>query len=199
MPRKNIAIFSSTKGSLAEAIINYSHEQYYHGKTNIYKVTLVVSNKETSGVVEVAKNFGVDVRIIDDTIFPSGEDYSTALIAVIEEHNIDLIVLAGFLRKIPHGFVTAYPGKIVNIHPALLPKFGGKGMYGMNVHRAVFEAKELFSGCTVHFVNEEYDEGAIIHQEQVCITNCYSPEDIQVKVTNLERQVYPYVIQELTQ
>lgn len=199
MSRKNIAIFSSTKGGLASAIINYSEAQYNLGNTEVYKVSLVVSNKITCGVVEVAKDKGIDVLIIDDTTYQSGKSYSMALLSAIEDYSIDIVVLAGFLRKIPSDFVNALTGRIINIHPALLPKYGGKGMYGINVHKAVFEAKEEFSGCTIHFVNENYDEGAVIYQKQVSIKDCYSPEDVQVKVSLLERQVYPILIHELTE
>lgn len=197
MSKKNIAIFSSSKGSLASAIINYSKEQYSLGITDIYKVPLVISNKSTYGVVEIAKCMGIEVRIVDDTTYQSDEYYSAALISLMEEFQIDIAVLAGYLRKIPKGFVNSYSNRIINIHPALLPKYGGKGMYGINVHRAVFEANEEQSGCTIHYVNEEYDKGSVILQKEVDITDCYSAEDVQVKVALLEREIYPLVIQEL--
>lgn len=173
----NIAIFASGGGSNAQCIL----EHFQHHPS--IQVVLMVSNKADAFALERAQQFGVAtfVHSKDDVI--NGQ-----LLTKLQVFKINFIVLAGYLKKIGEDLVDAYPNRIINIHPALLPKFGGKGMYGMNVHRAVKAAGEKESGPTIHLVNEHYDEGAIIEQHSCSITEQDSAEDIQRKVLQLEHK-----------
>jgi len=181
----NIAIFASGGGSNAEAIINHL-ENHAH-----LTVRLIVSNRKNAGVLDRAKNHGIETLVIDRKEFYENKDFTIKLAAA----QIDLIVLAGFLWLIPPFLVKAFPKKIINIHPALLPKYGGKGMYGHHVHQAVFDNKEKESGPTVHYVNEVYDEGNIILQARCTLLATDRPEDIAAKVLRLEHQVYPVAVE----
>ncbi len=183
---KNIIIFASGSGSNAETIINHFKNSY------LTKVSAVFTNKINAGVIQRAKNHEIPFEVFSKDDFQD-ERFLDKLV----KYNPDLIVLAGFLLKVPEYLVKSFPNKIVNIHPALLPNYGGKGMYGMNVHKAVFENKEKFSGMTIHFVNEHYDEGNIIFQESTDITDCISPEEVALKVLALEHKNYPIVIEDL--
>lgn len=184
---KRIAIFGSGGGSNAQAIIDHfeNHEQI--------EVGLIVSNKKDAFILERGKKHDIPTVLRTKKDFKSSEK----ILEILDEQNIDLIVLAGFLLLIPAYLVKAYPNQIINIHPALLPKFGGKGMYGMNVHRAVAEAKEIKSGPTIHYVNEKFDEGEIIAQFKVALENEDTPESIAKKVLQLEHKHYPEVIEDL--
>ena len=184
---KNIAIFASGDGSNAQNIIDY-----FKSSTNI-KVALVVSNKSTANVLNRAKKASIPTLLIDRTSFYETEE----TIDHLRSANIDLIVLAGFLWMIPESLVKAFPDKIVNIHPALLPKFGGKGMFGMNVHKAVVEAKEKESGISIHFVNEQYDEGKIISQHVCPVAENDTAEDLAKKIHQLEYDNFPKAIADL--
>ena len=184
---KNIAIFASGDGSNAQNIIDF-----FKSSTNI-KVALVVSNKSTANVLNRAKNATIPTLIIDRTSFYETEK----TIDCLKSADIDLIVLAGFLWMIPENLVKAFPNKIVNIHPSLLPKFGGKGMYGMNVHKAVVEAKEKESGITIHFVNEEYDKGKIISQHKCLVSEDDSADTLANKIHQLEYENFPKAIEKL--
>ena len=181
---KKIAIFASGGGSNALKIIEH------FANNDEVEVALIVSNKSKAGVLEKAKNHNIPTLIINRTSFRETEDVLTEL----QNRGIDFIALAGFLWLIPTYLVNAFPNRIVNIHPALLPKYGGKGMYGMNVHRAVHAAKEPFSGMTIHFVNAHYDEGNIIFQAKCELSEEDSPEGIAKKVLALEHQYFPQVI-----
>lgn len=185
---KNIAIFASGGGSNAQAIIDY-----FKGKDSGL-VSLIVTNNPDAYIVDRAQAEDIPFYILAPGELDE-EEFSEVLIAL----EIDFVVLAGFLKKIPQDILETYPNKIVNIHPSLLPKFGGKGMYGMNVHKAVAEAKENVSGMTIHYVNAHYDEGQIIEQHQVEISETDSPEDIASKVLKLEHQFYPVCIEKLIQ
>ena len=184
---KNIAIFGSGGGSNAQAIIDH-----FEGHHSI-KVGLIVSNKVDSFILNRAQKHGLPNHVISKSEFKN----SDKVLKILAEHNIDLIVLAGFLLLIPGYLVKAYPNQIINIHPALLPKFGGKGMYGMNVHKAVAEAGADKSGPTIHYVNEKYDEGNIIAQFEVGIEEDDNAETISKKVLALEHKHYPQVIEDL--
>lgn len=174
-----IAIFASGGGSNAEQLLA-------HFKDNLnIEVKLIVSNISDAGVLDRAKNHNVS------TFVHTKEDAQDGgLLQKLVNEQIDLIVLAGYLKKIGDDLIYAFPNKIINIHPALLPKFGGKGMYGMNVHKAVVEAQEKESGPTIHYVNENYDEGAIIEQHKCKIESSDSPEDVQRKVLALEHKFF---------
>ena len=184
---KRIAIFASGGGSNARKILDYFEDKDHA------EVGLIVSNRRNAGVYKHAADFGVSSLYINKAYFLENE----CILKVLHGEEIDLIVLAGFLWKIPKYLINAYPNKIVNIHPALLPKYGGKGMYGMNVHKAVKAAGDLESGPTIHFVNEHYDEGKHIFQTSCSIDLEDTPEDIARKVLALEHQHYPRIIDEL--
>ncbi len=181
----NIAIFASGGGSNAEAIINHLKNHEY------LSVRLIVSNRKNAGVLNRAKKHGIETLVIDREEFYKNKDFTIKLATA----QIELIVLAGFLWLIPPFLVEAFPKKIINIHPALLPKYGGKGMYGYHVHQAVFDNKEKESGPTVHYVNEVYDEGNIILQARCQLLPTDQPEDIAAKVLRLEHQIYPVAVE----
>ncbi len=184
---KNIAIFASGTGSNAQKIIDHLRN------STKGKVALIVCNKPGAGVLQIAANEGIPSVIIEKEEFFRGDAY----VKLLQEKNIDLIVLAGFLWKIPANLVQAFPDKIINIHPALLPKYGGKGMYGHFVHEAVIAAGEKESGITIHFVNEKYDDGAPILQERCEITAEDTPETLAKKVQVLEHQWFPLIVERL--
>ncbi len=179
-----IAIFASGTGSNAKAIIEYA-------KNANYTVELIVSNKENAGVLNFSEEYNIDALIIDKQNFYS----ENIILEFLKDRNIDLIILAGFLWLIPDYFIEAYADRILNIHPSLLPNYGGKGMYGANVHKAVFEAKENQSGITIHLVNEEYDKGKILLQKTIDISSFKSPKDIAQNVLKLEHKFYPQIIE----
>lgn len=181
---KNIAIFASGGGSNAQAIIDYLKED------TRMQVALIVSNRKDAGVLDRARQNDIPTYLLTKKTLLESED----LLDILKEKNIASIVLAGFLLLVPQYLVRSFPGRIFNIHPALLPKFGGKGMYGMNVHRAVKTAKESESGPTIHYVNEHYDTGAIIFQAKCSILPDDQPEDIAKKVLSLEHQYYPKIV-----
>lgn len=183
---KNIVIFASGTGSNAENIIHYFKNNY--SKT----VVAVFSNNSNAKVTEKAKNLNVQTVIFNKQEL-SGDFVLSKLIDI----NPDLIVLAGFLLKFPEHIIQEFPNKIINIHPALLPKYGGKGMYGNHVHQAVLDNKETETGITIHFVNEHYDEGGIIFQKSVSITDCSCIEDVSKKVHQLEQEFFPQIIDQL--
>ena len=184
---KKIAIFASGKGSNARKII-----EYFEDNENV-DVRLIVSNKKNAGVLDMGPEFVIPTKILSRKEF-----YDTqTLVKDLKTYEIDLIVLAGFLWLIPDYLVRNFRRKIINIHPALLPKYGGKGMYGMNVHEAVHAAQEKESGITIHFVNNEYDKGAVIFQESCAIFPSDRPQDIADKVLKLEHQYFPRVIGKL--
>ena len=181
----NIAVFVSGRGSNLKAILN---SELLRGKV---KVKAVISDKLKCDAFEIAKENLVKCYSLGKS---EGCINYTELEGILVSLNIDLIVLAGFLKLIPVSFVSKYKNKIINIHPALLPSFGGKGMYGMNVHKSVFESSAKVSGATVHFVNEIYDEGKIIAQRCVDISDVTSPEQTAERVLQVEHELLPYVI-----
>lgn len=182
----NIAIFASGGGSNAEKII-----EYFKNSTEI-KVQLIVSNSLDAGVLNHAENNGILSYVHSKSDAQDG-----SILACLKKNKIDFIVLAGYLKKVGDDLIAAYPNKIVNIHPALLPKFGGKGMYGMNVHKAVVAANESESGPTIHFVNEHYDEGAIIEQHKCQLSATDSAEQVQQKVLKLEHKYFAPCIERI--
>ena len=182
-----IAIFASGSGSNAENIANH-----FSNNTEV-KIQLFLTNKPNAFVLERAKKLGINSLVFNKKQFSETDE----ILGVLTENNIDLIVLAGFLLKIPENLIKAYPSKIVNIHPALLPKFGGKGMYGDNVHKAVVHSKEKESGITIHYVNKNYDEGEIIFQAKCPVLPSDSFEDVAQKIHGLEYEYFPKVIDAL--
>ncbi len=184
---KRIAIFASGSGSNAEKIADY-----FAGSTDV-SIDLIVSNNPKAGVIDRARRLHIPVLLFDRTTF-----YQTDRITqLLQQQGIDLIVLAGFMWLMPAGLVQAFPNRIVNIHPALLPKFGGKGMYGHFVHEAVVAAQDTESGITIHFVNEHYDEGAPIFQANCPVAPTDTPDDVARKVQALEHDHYPRVVAEV--
>lgn len=184
----SLAIFASGNGSNAEAIINYLEE------SKNLEVTAIYSNNPSAYVLQRAKNHGITSHV-----FKRAEFYDSSYLQKIMAEDFDLIVLAGFMWLIPETLVQAYPGRIINIHPALLPKFGGKGMYGHHVHEAVLKQDEKESGITIHFVNEQYDEGDIILQKSCAVLPGDSPDLLASRIHALEHEYYPKVIKEICQ
>ncbi len=187
MSKKNIAIFASGGGSNAQKMIDY-----FANSTTV-NVALIVSNKADAGVLGIAERHGIPALVIQR----NGFYHSEQLLDDLRAAGIDFIVLAGFLWLIPPYLIQAFPQKIVNIHPALLPKYGGKGMYGMHVHEAVKAAGEPETGITIHYVNEHYDEGDIVFSAKTAITPADNPADIARKVQQLEHAHFPQVVDQL--
>lgn len=184
---KRIALFASGSGSNAEKIAEYFADN------DEVDISLVVSNNPKAGVIERSRRLHIPVLLFDRTTFYQTDKITRLLL----NQEIDLIVLAGFMWLMPADLVRAFPNKIVNIHPALLPKFGGKGMYGHFVHEAVAAAGETESGITIHYVNEHYDEGQIIFQASCPVTPTDTPDDIARKVQVLEHLHYPRVVADM--
>ncbi len=183
---KKIVIFASGSGTNAENIIKYFKEK------KLATVVAVFTNNPNAKVIERAHNLKVSTEIFSKTEF-----YESKFLQKLISYEPDLIVLAGFLLKLPEIIVQAYPNKIINIHPALLPKYGGKGMYGMNVHIAVVENEESETGITIHYVNENYDEGNIIFQKSIALSILDTPEVVAEKIHELEQQYFPEIIEKL--
>ena len=187
MVRHKIAILVSGTGTNAMNIIEYFEQK------EAAHVTLVISNKKTALALEKAQKKGIKTVVFNNESFKkNGEG-----LKYLHSQSIDFIVLAGFLMKVPKEIIHAYPKKIVNIHPSLLPKFGGKGMYGRFVHEAVVEAKEIESGISIHYVSDEYDEGTILFQSKVSVVGSDTAEDLAKKVQQLEHRHYPEVIKKV--
>ena len=183
---KNIVLFASGGGSNAEQIISY----FLHNETS--KVVLVLTNNANAGVIAKAESYNIPTIVFNKEELNDG-----SVLRKLQAFNPSLIVLAGFLLKFPGNIIAAYPGKVINIHPALLPNYGGKGMYGMHVHRAVHQNKDKESGITIHYVNDNYDEGNVIFQQSVAVDACATPEEIAQKVLELEHEHFPKVIEQL--
>jgi phosphoribosylglycinamide formyltransferase-1 len=182
---KNITIFASGNGTNAERIIKYFED------SSFAQVNVVFTNNNEAGVINRAHSLFVDVQLINRDDFIN----SKRILKIIEQYNTDLIVLAGFLWLIPELLISNYPNKIINIHPALLPKYGGKGMYGIRVHEAVIAGGDSKSGITIHKVNNIYDDGQIIFQEEVAIDANETPESLAEKIHLLEYEHFPVVIE----
>jgi phosphoribosylglycinamide formyltransferase-1 len=183
----NIAIFASGTGSNARKIV-----EYFANNPHIH-VRLIVSNRAKAPVLAMATDHGIATQLLTRQAFYESED----ILATLRAYDIDLIVLAGFLWLVPTYLVQAYDRRIINIHPALLPDYGGKGMYGMHVHRAVKAAGEPESGMTIHYVNAQYDEGDIIFQARCALRSEDSPEEIAAKVLRLEHRHFAPTIEQL--
>jgi len=182
-----VAIFASGAGSNAQKIIDH-----FRGHPTI-KIGLIVCNKEGAGVLSIAKKEHIATLLIDKERFFRGD----AFVPELKAHTIDFVVLAGFLWKIPVKLIQAYPNKIINIHPALLPKYGGKGMYGNFVHEAVIAANETESGITIHYVDELYDHGGVIFQTNCTLDRSDTAESLAKKIHMLEHLHYPRVVEEV--
>lgn len=182
----NIALFASGNGSNVATVLKKLHKKSLN-------VGLIVSNNPEANVLNIAKKHEVPTLIIKKNEFYQTEK----IIQNLEEYKIEWIFLAGFLWLIPHYLIQKYPYKIVNIHPSLLPKYGGKGMYGAKVHDAVWEHGEKETGITIHYVNEKYDEGQIVFQTKCKLNEIDTPDIIAKKVHDLEYEYYPIIIKKL--
>ena len=183
---KKIVIFASGQGSNAQNII------LQFNKKGFANVIAIFTNNSSAKVLHIAKNNAIETLIFNKTELSEG-----FVLNKLKEIKPDLIVLAGFLWKFPESIIDFYPNKIINIHPALLPKYGGKGMYGMNVHRAVLENRETETGITIHYVNKNYDEGEYIFQKSTNIEDCKSADEIAIEVLKLEHEYLPKIIEKL--
>ena len=175
-----VAVLGGGTGTNARALIAFSQET-----SAAYSVELVISSRADSGLVRVAQDAGVPCYVL------STADWQADLLQVVEKHDIEVLALAGFLRHVPTAVISAMNGRVVNIHPALLPNFGGKGMYGIHVHRAVINAGSSVTGATVHIVTENYDEGAILAQSSLDVDPGDTAEQLQERVKSLEHRLYP--------
>lgn len=184
---KRIAIFASGSGSNAQRIA-----EYFKGSQEA-EVSLILTNNPQAGVIERARKLNIPVVVFNKNIFYK----SGNIVRLLKDSKTDLVVLAGFMMLIPEEMVKAFPDRIVNIHPALLPKYGGKGMYGHFVHEAVVAAKDPESGITIHYVDERYDEGAIIFQATCQLEPTDTPETVAAKVQQLEHDHFPKVIHQI--
>jgi phosphoribosylglycinamide formyltransferase-1 len=184
---KRIVIFASGSGSNAENLVHFFQDNHQ------IEVVQILTNNPHAKVLDRAKRLKVSALSFNRQAFSKTND----VLNIVKLQQPDLIVLAGFLWKIPESFVEAFPNKIINIHPALLPKFGGKGMYGMHVHEAVVAQKETETGITIHYVNEHYDEGTTIFQAKCDVNHTDTAEDVAAKIHELEMEHFPKVVSDL--
>ncbi|RXK88634.1 phosphoribosylglycinamide formyltransferase [Chlorobaculum sp. 24CR] len=190
--KKRLAVFCSGTGSNFRALFHAIIERELPAE-----IVLCLSNRSQCGAVDFAREYGIETMLLSEKQFKTQGDFARAMLRALREHRIDLILLAGYLRKIPDEVIAAYPDKIVNIHPSLLPQFGGHGMYGMRVHEAVIASGENRSGATVHFVNEEYDKGRIIMQNHVPVLAGDTPETLAERVLRCEHRLYSDALEKL--
>lgn len=188
--KKKIAVFVSGSGTNLQQFIDR-----YRPENPLVDISVVISNNPNSHALVRAKAARIPFYVFKRSEYGTHSEYSQAMLDILFEYNIDLIVLAGYMVKIPHQLITAYPQKIVNIHPALLPDFGGKGFYGNFVHEAVIRSGAQYSGITIHFVNEKYDAGQIILQKKIPLTADETPDSLAGRIHQLEYIWYPQVIE----
>ncbi len=185
----NIGVFASGRGSNFQAILNAIQEGLLPAR-----VVLVLSNKGDAGALEIARAYSLAAVHLSQKQFPDESSFAAAMLDVLKKHNVQIVALAGYLKKIPLTVVREYRNRILNIHPALLPSFGGAGMYGHYVHEAVIASGAKFSGATVHLVDEEYDRGLIVLQKAVAVEVCDTPETLAEKVLTIEHEIYPLAL-----
>ncbi|AOS82936.1 phosphoribosylglycinamide formyltransferase [Chlorobaculum limnaeum] len=190
--KKRLAVFCSGTGSNFKALFHAIIERALPAE-----IVLCLSNRSQCGAMDFAREYEIESLHLSETQFRTYDEFASAMLQALRERRIDLIMLAGYLRKIPDAVIAAYPEKIVNIHPSLLPQFGGHGMYGMRVHEAVIASGETRSGATVHFVNEEYDKGRIIKQNHVPVLPDDTPETLAERVLLCEHRLYPAALEKL--
>ncbi len=188
---KKLVVFASGSGSNFQSII----DAVMDGELNARLVGLV-SNKEDAYCLKRASKNKIPSAVIKTSDYTSEFEYEQRLLDQLNAWDTDVIVLAGYLKKIPISIIDAFPNNILNIHPSLLPKYGGKGFYGLKVHKAVLEANETESGCTIHMVSKEYDEGPILGQSRVAVLNTDTPEQLAERVLIQEHKLYPAIIQQ---
>lgn len=188
----NIVVFASGSGTNFQSIIDATESGQINGR-----IRGLITNKTDIQAIERAKKHGIDHIFITPSQFAKQHDYVEALLNQLVDWGTDLIALAGYMIKVPPEVIKKYEGRMVNIHPALLPKYGGKGFYGMNVHRAVIENGDTESGCTVHLVTEEYDEGPILAQRKVEVKDSDDASTLAKRVLKEEHKLFPKVIAKL--
>jgi len=194
MPKLNLAVFVSGGGTNLQSII----DAVGAGKLDA-DIKLVLSNKSDAYGLTRARNAGIPTAVISSKDFPDRDAFIERFLGILDEHNVDFIALAGYLRKIPLEIIDRYRSRIVNIHPGPLPDFGGKGMYGIRVHEAVLEAGLNETCVTIHYVTEGYDEGAVIATRAVPVLPDDTPEILQKRVLKVEHELYPEVLQRFTE
>lgn len=184
-----IAVFASGRGSNFQAILDAIHEERLPAS-----VCVVVSNKSAAGALQTARSSNIPAFHLSQKQFPSEDEFSTALLSLLKDHGAELVALAGYMKKLPLPVVERYRNRITNVHPALLPSFGGPGMYGRHVHEAVIASGAKVSGATVHLVDEEYDRGPIILQKSVDVAMDDDAESLAAKVLVVEHEIYPLAL-----
>ncbi|MFZ4621406.1 MAG: phosphoribosylglycinamide formyltransferase [Bacteroidota bacterium] len=190
----NIAVFASGRGSNFEALQRAIEQEAFPAK-----IVTVISNNSSSGVLALARSFDIPAFHLSQRQFPGPEVFNHKILETLSTFGVNFIVLAGYMKKLDAEIIRAFPQRIINIHPALLPKHGGPGMYGMHVHEAVIAAKEKESGATVHYVNENYDEGGIIAQGRVALSDNETAETLAAKVLTVEHQLLPNVVKQFSE
>jgi len=186
----NVVVFGSGRGTNFKAVLDAIAD----GSIPLARISLVISNNATAGILDIARSGNIPALHISQKQFETEETFVPALLETLRSHGTDLVVLAGYMKRLPPPVVHAYRNRIINIHPALLPKFGGHGMYGIHVHEAVLAAHETVSGATVHLVDEEYDRGPVLLQRTVPVLPEDTPETLAARVLVAEHQLLPDAI-----
>ena len=190
---KNLVVFASGGGSNFKSIYNNIEKNEIENT----RISLLISNNPKSKVVSFAEENSIDTFIANHSRYPDRDEYVSKLINKITEYRPELIVLAGYMKLIPEEIVEAFSDMIINIHPGKLPEFGGKGYYGMNVHQAVIDSKSKTTAVTIHYVNEEYDKGMVIHEELIDVLDNDTPETLGERVLKYEHKIYSKVINDI--
>jgi phosphoribosylglycinamide formyltransferase 1 len=188
----NIGLVASHNGSNAQAVINACKSGLLQAV-----VTVVISNNSNSGAIDRAIHEGIPFYHLSQTTHPLQEKLDQAILDALRKHNVDIVVLAGYMKKLGPKTLAAFTGKTLNIHPALLPKYGGEGMYGIRVHEAVIAAKEKETGVSIHLADEKYDTGPVIAQKKIPVLNNDTPETLQARVLELEHSFLPETLQKI--
>ena len=184
-----IAVFASHGGSNMQTLIDWCECGRIDGE-----VVVVICNNRKAYVLERARNHNIEALTLSEKEFPSADSYASELLGQLQSRHVNLICLAGYMKKIPHNILCEFRNRILNIHPALLPKFGGQGMYGIHVHEAVLASGEKETGVTIHLVDEDYDHGRILAQRHVVVLADDTPEILQQRVLEIEHQLYPETV-----
>jgi phosphoribosylglycinamide formyltransferase 1 len=185
----NIAVFASGRGSNFQSILNAIDAGILPAQ-----VVVLISNKSDAGAMEIARAYNIPAQHLSQKMFSSEDALAKAMLGVLEKRHVEFIVLAGYLKKIPAQVIRQYRNRIINIHPALLPLFGGDGMYGHRVHESVLASGEKISGATVHLVDEEYDHGPIVMQKTVDVVPDETPDSLAAKVLKIEHEIFPLAL-----
>ncbi len=185
----NIAVFASGRGSNFQAILNAIHQGDLPARVGV-----IISNNSSAGALEVARSQNIPAYHLSQRQFSSDQELVERTLSVLQDHSADFVALAGYMKKLPPELIKRYRNRIVNVHPALLPAFGGPGMYGMHVHAAVLQSGAKITGATVHLVDEEYDHGPIVMQRAVEVVPEDTPESLGAKVLRIEHAIYPLAL-----